>query len=258
MKKLFALFTLMCVCQMAFSQTDGDVIDRVLKNGGNVCFDELANSPSFPGGDAALSLWFDENLQYPPEAAKKGIQGTVVVSFTVEVDGAIKNVKVVRGKDPLLDKEAVRLMSIMPKWNPGKQNGEPVAVSYTLPIKFRLPTSEDVGTMEDEKVYSMDEVEVRPSFPDGEDAMYLWIENNLRYPPEMAADDIIGTVIVQCVIEKDGSISDIQIIKSLYPQLDKEAVRVVSKMPKWKPGLMNGQPVRVSNTIRVKINTLQY
>ena len=105
----------------------------------------------------------------------------------------------------------------------------------------------------DEMVFSMDEVDLKPSYPDGEDAMYRWIENNLGYPSEMAdGPDVIGTVVVQFVIEKDGAISDIQPIKSLYPPLDKEAVRVVSKMSKWKPGIMNGMPVRVSNTISVK------
>ena len=253
MKKLFTLFFLVFTSQMAFSQTGDDVIDRVLKNGGGVCFGGTGNEPSFPGGDVAFSLWLDENLQYPPEAAKKGIQGTVVVSFTVEVDGAIKKVKVERGKDSSLDKEAVRLMNIMPKWNPGKQNGKLVAVSYTLPIKFRLPEPKGDESILNERVYSTDEVDVQPSFPGGEMAMYEWIGKNLSYPPEMAdGPDVTGTVEVQFVIEKDGSVSNIQTMKSLYPLLDKEAIRVVSKMPKWKPGMINGNPVRVSNIIRVK------
>lgn len=104
----------------------------------------------------------------------------------------------------------------------------------------------------DDKIYQMDEVEVKPSFPDGENAMFQWIQKNLQYPPELAECDVIGRVIVQFVIEKDGSISSIQIAKSLYPSLDKEAARVVGLMPKWNPGKQNGQFVRVSFKLPVK------
>ena len=251
MKKICVLLVLVFICQIVFCQTDDDVIDRVIKNGVTVCFYDEANQPSFPGGDAALSQWLDENLQYPTEALKNGIQGTVVVSFSVETDGSIKDIKVWRGKDALV-KEAVRLMNIMPKWNPGKKDGQPVPVDYTLPIKFRLPEPKGDESILNERVYSMVEVDVQPSFPGGEMAMYEWIGKNLSYPPEMAETDVIGSVIVQCVIEKDGTVSDIQTMKSLYPLLDKEVVRVVSMMPKWNPGMINGQPVRVSNNIRVK------
>lgn len=99
---------------------------------------ELAQQPSFPGGDAAMYAWLSKNLQYPPIAQENGISGTVVVSFVIGKDGSVSDVKVVRGKDPSLDKEAVRVVSKMPKWNPGKQNGQNVRVSYTLPVKFQL------------------------------------------------------------------------------------------------------------------------
>ena len=99
---------------------------------------ELAQQPSFPGGDAAMYSWLSKNLQYPPIAQENGISGTVVVQFVVEKDGSVNGVKVVRGKDPSLDKEAVRVVSKMPKWNPGKQNGQAVRVYYTLPVKFQL------------------------------------------------------------------------------------------------------------------------
>ena len=99
---------------------------------------EVGVQPSFPGGDKAMYEWLSKNLQYPPIAQENGIQGTVVVSFTVAADGSIKNIKVARGKDPALDKEAVRVVSKMPKWSPGKQNGQNVPVSYTLPVKFQL------------------------------------------------------------------------------------------------------------------------
>lgn len=94
--------------------------------------------PSFPGGQAALLSWLSSNVKYPVAAEENGIQGRVVCTFVVERDGSITDVQVVRGVDPWLDKEAVRVLLTMPKWNPGIQNGAPVRVKYTCPVTFRL------------------------------------------------------------------------------------------------------------------------
>ena len=94
--------------------------------------------PQFPGGQAALLSWLSQNIHYPPVAEENGIYGRVVVSFVVEPDGSISNVQVVRGVDPSLDKEAVRVTKAMPKWLPGKQNGQAVRVKYNLPVTFKL------------------------------------------------------------------------------------------------------------------------
>lgn len=103
---------------------------------------EVGEYPEFPGGDPAMYQWLSENLVYPPKAQENGIQGTVVVSFTIGVDGSVTNVKVARGKDPALDYEAVRVVRLMPKWKPGKVNGKPVPIIYTLPVKFQFTEPE--------------------------------------------------------------------------------------------------------------------
>ena len=94
--------------------------------------------PSFPGGDSALSKYLLENVKYPVSALKAQKQGRVMVSFTVEKDGAISNVKVSRSVTPSLDAAAVRAIKSMPKWSPGKQGGEFVRVKYNVPVTFRL------------------------------------------------------------------------------------------------------------------------
>lgn len=95
--------------------------------------------PAFPGGQEALFMFLSKNVKYPVYAQEKGIQGRVIVQFVVAINGAIENVKVVRsGGDPSLDKEAIRVVSIMPKWHPGKRRGIPVRVKYTVPVNFRL------------------------------------------------------------------------------------------------------------------------
>jgi len=94
--------------------------------------------PEFPGGEAALRKYLSTSVKYPTIAMENGIQGKVFVSFVVDTNGSISNVKITRGVDSSLDKEAMRVVKAMPKWIPGKQNGEAVRVSYTVPINFVL------------------------------------------------------------------------------------------------------------------------
>lgn len=98
----------------------------------------VQQKPSFPGGEAAMYQWLSSNIQYPAVASEEGIQGRVVVEFVVGKDGSITNVKVLRPRHPALDKEAVRVIKSMPKWVPGRNNGQPVKVTYTLPVTFKL------------------------------------------------------------------------------------------------------------------------
>ncbi len=104
----------------------------------NKVFDVVEQMPSFPGGMSALMNYLNNNIKYPVIAEENGIQGRVIVQFIVGKDGHISNVKVAKSVDPSLDKEAVRVVKSMPKWIPGKQNGQAVTVRYTLPVTFRL------------------------------------------------------------------------------------------------------------------------
>ena len=104
----------------------------------NKVFDVVEEQPSFPGGQGALMSWLRDNIKYPVIAAENGIEGRVIVQFVVSKNGSISDVRVARGVDPSLDKEAVRVVSSMPKWTPGRQNGTTVNVRYTLPVTFKL------------------------------------------------------------------------------------------------------------------------
>ena len=102
-------------------------------------FQLVETKPGFMGGDAnAFSKWVNERLQYPEIAKENGIQGRVLLQFVVGADGSVSNVKVVRGVDPSLDKEAVRVVQSSPKWSPGKQRDRAVKVTYTFPVIFQL------------------------------------------------------------------------------------------------------------------------
>lgn len=110
-------------------------------------FEAVEHDPTFPGGAQGLNEFLQKILIYPPKAAKEGVQGTVSVRFVVKSDGSIGEVQLLRGKNPELDAEAVRVVKKLPRFNPGMMNGKPVSVWYTLPIRFRLssPAPEQSG-----------------------------------------------------------------------------------------------------------------
>jgi TonB family protein len=109
-------------------------------------FDVVEQMPEFPGGAHALFEFLGKNIHYPKAAEDAGIQGRVIVTFVVMKDGSIGEVKVAKGVSPELDAEALRCVKSMPKWIPGKQNGEAVNVKYTIPLSFRLPDAKKEET----------------------------------------------------------------------------------------------------------------
>ena len=118
-----------------------ETIDKstTVKEEDNTVYYIVEENPSFPGGMTALYQYFSTNIKYPSEAEAEGTQGRVLVSFVVEKDGSITDITVVKSVDPLLDAEAKRVISKMPRWNPGKNKGAVVRVKYTIPVTFRLP-----------------------------------------------------------------------------------------------------------------------
>ena len=101
-------------------------------------FDIVDPMPTFPGGDGKMMEWLSRNIMYPAVAEENGVQGRVIVGFVVGKDGSLSDVSILRSVDPELDKEALRVVKAMPRWNPGKQNGVPVPVRFSLPITFQL------------------------------------------------------------------------------------------------------------------------
>jgi periplasmic protein TonB len=98
----------------------------------------VEDMPEFPGGELALRQFIANSIKYPVIAQENGIQGRVYVQFVVDADGSVSDPRIARGVDPSLDKEALRVVSLLPKWKPGRQRGKPVRVSYTVPINFQL------------------------------------------------------------------------------------------------------------------------
>ena len=221
-------------------------------------FQVVEEMPEFPGGMGECMKWLGQNIKYPADAKEKGVQGRVIVQFVVEKDGTIVNAKVVRGVDPDLDAEALRVVNQSPKWKPGKQKGEAVRVKYTLPIMFKLDNdSSDSKAAEAPREAKVDEngvyqvCEEMPEFPGGMAECMKWLGKNINYPEDCKKEGVQGRVIVQFVVDKDGSIKDPTIARGVHPSLDKEALRVLSGMPNWKPGKQKGEAVKVRYTIPV-------
>ena len=222
-------------------------------------FEVVEKMPEFPeGGMAGLMQYLNKNIRYPEAAKKAGTEGRVTVQFVVEKDGSISNVKTIREVSPDLDQEAIRVISEMPKWKPGTQRGEPVRVRYTVPVVFRLsePATDQSGEVvgvskeaEPSDVYEV--VEQMPQFPGGFSEMMKYLGNNIQYPSEAHKNGIQGRVAVQVIIDTEGRVTNTRVVKGVDPYLDAEAIRVVSSMPKWNPGMQDGKPVNVKFLIPI-------
>jgi len=217
-----------------------------------VVVDEM---PKFPGGDAALLKFIAENTQYPKEAKDKGISGRVIIRFKIMEDGLIQDVSVMNGIDPLLDNEAIRIVSTIPNFEPGRHDGVAVPVWYMVPITFTLsnkaesspppipPPSPDTNSdLPSEPFVVVDEM---PRFPGGDQALIQYLVDNVRYPEATKAKKIQGKVIIRFCVTKTGSVDRISVLKGVDPDLDAEAFRVVSTLPAFTPGKQGGVAVPV-------------
>lgn len=247
----------------------------------SVVFEVVEKMPAFPGGMKALMEYLSKNVRYPTEAYAKGIQGRVIVSFVVTKDGSISDVKVARSVDPYLDKEAVRVISAMPKWKPGMQRGKEVNVRFAVPVSFKQtapkaskaegikqsdlgevvvvgygPKEESTSDAKSAKTDNIGpvfkEVETMPKFPGGIKGLMQYLARNIKYPVIAQEHKEQGRVIVQMIVDKNGSISNLKIVRGVTPALDAEAIRVVSTMPKWEPGQQRGEVVSVEYTLPIQ------
>jgi protein TonB len=132
--KKFIIMALMAV----FGLTTVSAQKTVVAKKNQKVFDIVEQMPEYPGGQAALFEFISKNVKYPDDAVKKKVEGKVFVTFVVDTDGKITDVSLLRKVFPSLDAEAIRVISAMPNWIPGKQKGQVVRVKYTVPIMFRL------------------------------------------------------------------------------------------------------------------------
>jgi TonB family protein len=204
--------------------------------------------PTFQGDNyTKFSDWVASQIKYPADASAKGIQGRIIVNFTVEADGSISKVSLMGKPDLLLGDAAVKAVQTSPKWDPAKNPEAKDPYSSMVAIKFELP----------DKIFKDDTyvmVEKMPQYPGGDAELLNFIKNNTNYPAAAKADKIEGRVIVRFVVNKNGNTEDPVILKGVNPMLDAEAIRVVSILKGFSPGSLGGNPVNVYYMVPVNFS----
>lgn len=250
-------------------------------------FTLLSNPPKFPGGENMLMVWVGKNLVYPEGAMKRGEKGRVTVSFIIDEKGKVTEEKIERGVSADLDAEALRVISIMPDWKPGTKDGKPVRVRYILPVTFKLPDpvvngnstqqgkeSDPVANQGSSGDSSLDQLanlvlkaksntassdistkiplelfDTKPVYPGGDIALSEFVRKNIQYPLEAMKKGISGRVTVSFFVESDGKVTTPAIEKGVSPEIDAEALRIVSCMPDWKPATSGGKAIKMKQML---------
>lgn len=241
-----------------------------IKDGEKV-FNVVEEMPRFPGcedvaaaernqcAQTKLMEFIFNNIKYPAAAKEKGIEGTVYVKFIVEKDGSITDAEIAKNVEGGCGEEVLRLVYTMPKWVPGKKDGKAVRTEFALPVKFKLDAA--VPADKTLNINDLDEAPVMLGCEtlSGEERQKCSNEKliqavyaNVKYPAEARSKGVEGMVVVKFIIEKDGSVTKPEIVKSVGSGCDEEVLRVVGQMPKWSPGKKGGQPVAVSFNLPVK------
>ncbi len=215
--------------------------DTLISKGNQTFFTVVENIAEFPGGQIAMVEFIASQIIYPEEAIKSGIEGTVYINFMVEPDGSLEEIKLLRGIGGGCDEEAIRVVESMPVWVPARQRGRAVRMSYNLPIRFFLPPDRNINN----------DIEEITMFPGGDKKLLEFLRINTQYPQDAADKGITGRVFVKFVVEKDGSLTNIEIERGIGYGCDEEAIRIIETMPNWIPGTKNGRVERSSITLPI-------
>ncbi|MCF8246355.1 MAG: M56 family metallopeptidase [Saprospiraceae bacterium] len=256
-------------------ETGTDLVLTDTVPNGDAVFQTVEEMPRFPGcedlaktdersqcAQQKMMAYLISHVKFPKEAKEKGFTGLVVAKFVVNMDGSIYDVDILKGGEGGTGEEVMRVIRAMPKWIPGKQDGKPVRTELKLPVRFALDG--DPPKTEASKPLTLDDLDEMPVMAGCEDKtgderkscsnakLMQAIFGNIKYPAEAREKGVQGMVVVKFIIEKDGSVTNPEIVKSVGSGCDEEVLRVVGQMPNWVPGKKDGKPVAVSFTLPVK------
>jgi TonB family protein len=251
-------------CSQPISVTDfGDLNRELLVDTTKVVYDVVEIQPSPAGGMAGWNKYLSENLRYPLDAQRKGIEGTVIVAFVVNTDGTTTDIEILRSVGGGCDEEVIRIVQGSPKWTPGMQRGIPVRTRMRLPLRFMLggtdprrdstevslnavplpPTDGQDSTKENSAIF-FDLVDTPPSPVGGLKAWQRHLSDNLTYPTSARMRGIQGTVLVSFIVNTYGSIEGVELVQGIGGGCDEEAIHIIKISPRWTPGMINGKAVR--------------
>lgn len=208
-----------------------------------VSWDKIQNidTPAFLHGQKGLEdvlKRLSAVLAYDEE-----VSDTVTVSLIVLEDGSVKQPTIESKPNNYDETKLLEACGKMPKWMPAYKDGNPITKEVFFSIKVPK-VYDDSGN--DEAFYTVDQM---PSYPGGIEALKQFLTSHMRYPRECEENGIQGRPVCTFIVERDGTITDVRVTKSVHPLLDKEAMRIISLMPRWIPGKTNGKPVRVKSAI---------
>ncbi|HEX5112017.1 MAG TPA: TonB family protein [Saprospiraceae bacterium] len=252
----------------------------IYKDGLKVDGFEITEQPVFPGCEKVNAMekvdcsqkkmfeYVAQHLQYPEDMKANKTEGKVYVKFVITEKGDVADVEVQKSLTPSADRAALDIVNGMNKnvgkWTPGSKDGKPVAMDMVLPISFvlgtpsdqRLTTSNSPGTTAIAISQTGDEpftyVEHMPTFPEGQEAMYKFIYERIKYPAAARENGISGVVIIQFVVSKEGDIQNAKVLRGIGGGCNEEALRVINEMPRWNPGQHDGRNVPVTFTMPIK------
>jgi TonB family protein len=227
--------------------------------------------PEYPGGIDSLMKEIALKVVYPQQCSDSNIQGKVFIRFIVNENGITSNAEVIKSPHPLLSAAALAAVKTIGKFKPATDKGKAVKLWYSLPVSFKIkqvvppapPTTGELAKISDpalnnsldKLVEGMDTVfkftEHPPEFAGGDRELIRFLQRNINYPILERDNDIQGKVVTRFTVNEDGSVSDITVIQSVSPGLDREAVRVIGLFPKFKPGTQQGKPVKVYYNVPV-------
>lgn len=233
-------------------------------------YEIVDEEPSFQGDFDAFSTFFSKNFRFPAALISGKESGIMKVKFIVTKDGTVLEPKIQKGIGPESDEEMLRLFRMMPKWKPAQIKGKAVDAygSFTIDLTLKPDHSDALTEVVVEEppmpffesaplpIKNNDDVfkvvEQMPTFAEGQLALLKFLEQSMIYPQIAKENGVQGMVVIQMIVEKDGSLSNLKVVKGIGAGCDEEALRIIRLMPKWKPGFQNGQAVRVQFNLPIR------
>ncbi len=241
-KFLFVLISLLCCIPSSNAQNTTVVTESLDNNDDEKIYVYVGEWPEFPGGNEARNKFLSQNIDYPLEAEMKGIEGRSIIGFTVKKTGDITDVKVLKsaGYAPL-DSEAVRVVRIMPRWKPGKNNGVAVNTKHKVDVVYKIPPGVYFRNL------SCDSSKFSPgSYPVyGTKQPYEFQRATQSILNRLDNPSVAGELSISFTITKDNKLTDLSVLKSTDPSLEKEVLNIIKQLSEgWKAGLKNGKPIQ--------------
>lgn len=255
------LLLLLSGLSLASSGVHAQKLKMPPKPSGAQVYDSVAQ-PAVPlGGTEKYAQFLADHQRYPSTAMQKNLQGTVKVGFIVEKTGTVNEVKVESSVAPELDAEAIRLIKSGPKWTPARHRNHVVRQHVVVPVSFLMsPGSMVVLRPGKDNAITTPAADIaasanpnrppvvapdKPTQPVGGTQVFFdWIEKNQQYPALARKRKIEGKVLVEFMVQTDGSLTDIRVLKKMGSGLDDEALRLIRAAPKWEPAMFQGKPIK--------------